>query len=496
LGNNRIEYVYVGVDNKIYVCTYQAGISISSDGGNTFVTRTTANGLGSNGPNNIFVDSSGKIYVNGLGVNISVDGGNTFINKNTSNGLVTNYVNSIFVSNDGRVFASNGNGLDIANVIIDNKYQVTNAVTGDIFKVIVSPSQDACPSTPTAFVSTTVSPILPSSVSISSSPTGAICQGSNVTFTTTPTNGGTTPTYQWKNNGIAIVGATGTTYTANSLVNNDVITCVMTSNANCVSNTPATSSGITMSVNAPVPVSLSLTSTLTGPICPSSSVTFTALPVNGGTNPTFQWKKNQINISGETSATYITSTLNDSDAISCEMLSNQNCVSDNPAISNILVSSVITEPINILISKNAICPGDSVIFSAEINAGELFWYNQQSGGIAIGQGSNFSFKPTATSSYFVGNETLNCQSNRIAVGTVNVASPFFTATWLGLTTDWTDSDNWSGGFVPNSCTNVIVEVGVVNMPIVTGEDNFCKSINIKTGANIHFNDGAKLSVLN
>ena len=89
---------------------------------------------------------------------------------------------------------------------------------------------------------------LPVSVSAIPTPAGAICAGTPVTFTASPTNGGTTPVYQWKKNGIN-VGANQTTYTDATLNNNDIITCVMTSNFSCATGNPAISVPITMTVN-------------------------------------------------------------------------------------------------------------------------------------------------------------------------------------------------------------------------------------------------------
>lgn len=94
----------------------------------------------------------------------------------------------------------------------------------------------------------TVNPNLPTSVNILASPSAAICAGSSVTFTATPTNEGTTPTYQWKLNGTN-VGTNSTTYTNSSMVNGDVVSCVMTSNAACVKGSPATSNAVKMVVN-------------------------------------------------------------------------------------------------------------------------------------------------------------------------------------------------------------------------------------------------------
>lgn len=86
---------------------------------------------------------------------------------------------------------------------------------------------------------------LPATVSINASPTGVVPAGTNVTFTPTPVNGGPAPTYTWYVNGSQWFIGSPFVYAPS---NGDQVVCVMTSNAGCVSNNPATSNTIIMQV--------------------------------------------------------------------------------------------------------------------------------------------------------------------------------------------------------------------------------------------------------
>ncbi|MFC2101516.1 hypothetical protein ACFLS7_00815 [Bacteroidota bacterium] len=91
-----------------------------------------------------------------------------------------------------------------------------------------------------------VDPTWPVSVSISVDK-NTVCIGESVTFTATPTNGGTTPAYQWKVNGINQGTSTNTyEYTP---VDGDVVSCQITNDSPCATNNPATSNSITITVN-------------------------------------------------------------------------------------------------------------------------------------------------------------------------------------------------------------------------------------------------------
>ena len=79
--------------------------------------------------------------------------------------------------------------------------------------------------------------------------TTTTCPGGYVTFTATPTHGGTDPAYQWYLNGTAISVATKSTYSSTNISNNDEVSCVLTSSLSCATTPTATSNTITMKVS-------------------------------------------------------------------------------------------------------------------------------------------------------------------------------------------------------------------------------------------------------
>jgi gliding motility-associated-like protein len=121
-------------------------------------------------------------------------------------------------------------------------------------------SSDACASPASATsttLSVTVNPNVTPSVSIvSSDADNEICQGTSVTFTATPTNGGSSPAYQWQLNGSPVTG-TVNTLTTSSLANGDVVRVILTSSETCVTlgSNPATSNQIaTVVLSTPSPI--------------------------------------------------------------------------------------------------------------------------------------------------------------------------------------------------------------------------------------------------
>ena len=207
-----------------------------------------------------------------------------------------------------------------------------------------------------------------------------VCAGTNVTFTATPTNSGSNPTYQWKVNNGTITSATATTYSYTPS-NGDVVLCAYTSKNACT--TPTVTSSVTMVVNANVLPSIVI-ATSNNSVCTGTNVTFTATPTNGGSNPAYKWMKNGVEISGATTATYASSTLVNNDAISCLLTANNTCQTNATAISNSIVESITqnVDPIATISASitGTICVGRSVTYTANLFGGTTSsyqWYNKR-----------------------------------------------------------------------------------------------------------------------
>jgi hypothetical protein len=175
----------------------------------------------------------------------------------------------------------------------------------------------------------TVTATTPAAVSIAASAT-TYCAGSNVTFTATPTNGGTSPSYQWKVNGVN-AGTNSNTFTSSTLNNNDQVSVVLTSNASCITTPTANSNIITVTVNSSSTPTVT-TSVSANNICAGTSVTFTATPTNGGATPSYQWQVNNINV-GTNSNTLTSSNLSNNDQVKVILTSNASCVTTPTATS-------------------------------------------------------------------------------------------------------------------------------------------------------------------
>ena len=327
-------------------------------------------------------------------------------------------------------------------------YTSTTLANGDVVTCVMT-SNVSCPSSTTATsnaLTMNVTPSVTPSVSIST-PNTTVCSGSSVTFTATPTNGGT-PSYQWKVNGTN-AGTNSATFTTNTLATGSIVTCVMTSTATCASPTTATSNAITMTISSAVTPSISI-STPTTSICPNASTTFTAVPTNGGTTPSYQWKVNGIN-AGTNSATFTTTTLTNGQVVTCVLTSSSSCASPTTATSNALTMSVSTQTPTITISNTpgTHCSGTPDTFTAvETNGGTSPTFQWKVNGTNAGTNSS-SF----ISSSITNGQTVTC----VLTSSLACASP--------------------ASVTSNSVTAVITPTVTPTLSITTPQMSICQGAN-------------------
>ncbi len=182
------------------------------------------------------------------------------------------------------------------------------------------------------------------------SPGSDICDGQSVTLVAITQNAGATPQLQWTKNGNNILGANNNSYMATGVQNSDAFALMLTPSTSC--NTTISSNVVNMNVSPWLTPSVSITAAPGLQVAPWELVTFTATPVNGGANPTYQWMRNGKEVTGATNATWGTYQLNDGDTISVVLYSDYNCPTIDSAISNQLVVDVLLHIKNINPLKN------------------------------------------------------------------------------------------------------------------------------------------------
>lgn len=226
------------------------------------------------------------------------------------------------------------------------------------------PAPPGCSSSATSTVSVTP----PVSVTIVASD-NPVCPSATVIFTATVINGGPSPSYQWQVNG-ANVGTNSSTYSYIPS-NGDIVTVIVNGNGACTYGNPATSNAITMSVAGAIAVAVNITANPGSEVCEGTLVTFTATPVNGGPSPTYQWKKNGVNV-GTNSPTYsyAFAYAENGDAITCTITSNSSCISGvATATSPQILMTIhdigpVTAVIGTTLGINTVCAGTVVTVRA------------------------------------------------------------------------------------------------------------------------------------
>jgi hypothetical protein len=181
------------------------------------------------------------------------------------------------------------------------------------------------------------------------------------------------------------------------LTDGDKVKVVLTSDANCVSTSTATSNEVTINVSTSVTPTIAIQASQTT-ICGNGQVDFTiASQSNEGTNPSYEWFVGTTSVG--TGTTYSSTTLTDGDKVKVVLTSDANCVSITTATSNeeiINVSTSVTPTISIALKGQTfpVCQGSSTEYeSVTTNGGTAVvdWYID---GVKVFQNSTLTVNNT------------------------------------------------------------------------------------------------------
>jgi hypothetical protein len=319
--------------------------------------------------------------------------------------------------------------------------------------------ENACGFGPVSNLAISPIVILPASVTASAS-TATPCLGTSVTFTANPTNGGSTPTYQWLKNDTLILNATNATYSTSSLVTGDKFKVILVSSLTCGDLNSDTSSQVVMTVNNPkTPTAVIESNAQNDTSCAGEAVTFTALLNNGGgTNPQYAWFKNTTAINGQTTQVLTLSNLVSTDSIRLRLSVTGNCLTSNQVFSQAIRLQIMTLAPNAGLDT-ALCPNGSATFTGIPIGGTWTGTGVTSGG-AYSAGAS-------------GNSTLTYTVNKYGctrtdtkvVSVLTLAPVTYTANLNTLTCFASGATSWqwklNGNPIPdaNSSTYVMTESG-------------------------------------
>jgi autotransporter-associated beta strand protein len=149
-----------------------------------------------------------------------------------------------------------------------------------------------------------------------------ICSGNGVQTISVTAEGGDL-NYVWRKNGVLIVndgvingqGTSRLTFNNTSSVDTGNYEVLVYNNCSSILSTEV---NVGLYANL-VPSAIIYSNKLSNKFCTGERIQFNAIANNGGSAPQFQWKINGIPVPGENSSTFITSTLNNNDAVSVQM---------------------------------------------------------------------------------------------------------------------------------------------------------------------------------
>ena len=207
----------------------------------------------------------------------------------------------------------------------------------------------------------------------------AVTAGASVTFSAAA-SGTPAPTYQWRLNGVNISGATAASYTIAGVTSASAGTyAVVTSN----SAGSATSNGAVLTVNVATAAPVITTQPVSQTVTAGASVTFSAA-ASGTPAPTYQWRKNGVNIGGATGAAYAIANVLSGDAGTYSVVATNSAGTATSSGAVLTVNPVLVAPaITTQPVSQTVTAGTSVTFTAAASGTPAPTYQWRKDGVSL-----------------------------------------------------------------------------------------------------------------
>lgn len=375
VGITAIEACYTDT-NRIYVAMEDGSFFYTNNGGNTWNKATSFAGpgpwylYGSSiyssrlTPNLVWFAGSG--YSNPP-VYVSSNGGQTF--TPASNGLPPTLVYQIVANpTETMLFAATEAGPYVYIMAKNQWFPMLGAnnplQTYDCVEYIDATNTVRFGTYARGIWDFVVTNAAPSTPSITYSGSVNLCQGNSLLLTSSSSNGN-----QWYLNGVAISGATGSTYTAGQ---SGSYTVRVTGN-NLTSNH---STAVVISVN-PIPGASVVTASGLTTFCDGGNTVLTSSFVTGN-----QWQKDGTAIAGATDKTY---KVTQGGVYTVKVTSSLGCTSPASAPVAVTVNVVPAAPTITASGPTDFCQGNNVLLTSSVATGNQ-WY--QDGAVIMGEHSS------------------------------------------------------------------------------------------------------------
>ena len=273
----------------------------------------------------------------------------------------------------GSTLPSNPNDPD-APVLTPSQFL---AASNGWYKVIAVPAS-GCTLVDSVYVTVNQGPTV-----ITSQPSAqTLNSGGNASFSVSATGLGTL-TYQWFKDGVAISGATNSTYSISGVTSSNAGNYSVEVTGTCGSATSNNASLTVTVVNPPVISSQPASASQ----CAGNNVSFSVTSSVSAGSMTYQWKKNGVNISGATASSLTLNNISPSDVANYTVdvtglggttTSNAASLTVNPG------ASIVNQPLNQF--RNA---GQNVLFKVVAGAG-VTAYSWKKNGTTLSNGGKVS----------------------------------------------------------------------------------------------------------